>query len=149
MIGEKIKQLRKENDITQEELAKNIGVSTSMVGMYETNSRKPSYDVLVKISKYFKVSTDYLLGKIQYKTYGEKFEEEYTDNQNNQLKEELALYETGEFNTPEGAMQFILKQPSIMGFGGFNIEKMSNEEIVEFANELLRQLKLISYKYKK
>lgn len=61
VIGEKIKELRKENGITQEELAKNIDVSTSMVGMYETNARKPSYEVLIKIAKYFGVSTDYLL----------------------------------------------------------------------------------------
>lgn len=46
-------------------------------------------------------------------------------------------------------MQFILKQPAIFGFGGFDINKMSDEEILDFANELLRQLKLISYKYKK
>jgi len=36
-----------------------------------------------------------------------------------------------------------------MGFGGFDINKMEDGEIVEFANELLRQLQLLSYKYKK
>ena len=70
------------------------------------------------------------------------------DEKSNQLKE-VALYETGEFETAEAAMQFILKQPAIMGFGGFDIDKMSDEEIIEFANELLNQLKLLSYKYKK
>lgn len=46
-------------------------------------------------------------------------------------------------------MKFILEQPAIMGYGGFDTDKMSNEEIIEFANELLRQLKILSYKYKK
>lgn len=145
MLGGKIKDLRKDNSITQEELAKNIGVSTSMVGMYETNARKPSYEVLIKIANYFGVSTDYLLGKTENRTCFKKF----TDDKNDQVKEESELYNAEEFKTPESAMQFILRQPSIMGFGGFEINKMTDEEIIEFANELLRQLKLISYKYKK
>ncbi|NME64068.1 helix-turn-helix transcriptional regulator [Clostridium cadaveris] len=54
-----------------------------------------------------------------------------------------------EFKTPEAAMKFILKQPAIMGYGGFDVEKLSDEELIDFANELLNQMKLISYKYKK
>lgn len=54
-----------------------------------------------------------------------------------------------EFKTPQEAMKFILEQPAIMGFGGFDANKMSDEEIMEFANELLNQLKLLGYKYKK
>ena len=46
-------------------------------------------------------------------------------------------------------MKFILKQPAIMGYGGFDVEKLSDEELIDFANELLNQMKLISYKYKK
>ena len=130
MLGKRLKDLRKENDITQEELAKFIGVTTSMVGMYETDARKPSYEVLLKISKHFNVSTDYLLGK---------------NDQRNPKEPEIPA----EFGTPEEAMKFILEQNVIMGFGGFDIEKMSDEEVLEFANELLRQLQLISYKYKK
>nr|MBO2495053.1 XRE family transcriptional regulator [Clostridia bacterium] len=62
MIGRKIKELRLKKGITQEELAKVLGVTTSMVGMYETGARKPSYEVLNKIARYFNVTTDYLLG---------------------------------------------------------------------------------------
>ncbi len=53
LLGDKIKKLRKSKNITQEELGKNIGVTTSMVGMYETNARKPSYEVLIKIADFF------------------------------------------------------------------------------------------------
>lgn len=63
MIGKSIKELRSKRNITQEELAKVIGVTTSMVGMYETGARKPSFEVLNKIADYFNVSTDYLLGR--------------------------------------------------------------------------------------
>lgn len=63
MLGKKIKELRKKRGITQSELADVLGVSTSMVGMYETDSRNPSYDVLIKIANYFNVSIDYLLSR--------------------------------------------------------------------------------------
>lgn len=159
MIGEKIKELRKENEITQEELAKNINVSTSMVGMYETNARKPSYEVLIKISKYFGVSTDYLLNtgekldsamnslnKINHMTKETLTPKHKCINKNDGDKE---LCDIDQFSTAEEAMQFILKQPSVMGFGGFDINAMSEDEILDFANELLNQLKILSYKYKK
>lgn len=65
MIGDRIKKLRNDNNITQADLAKKIGVTTSSIGMYETNVRKPSYKILNKIANYFKVSTDYLLENVE------------------------------------------------------------------------------------
>ena len=62
MIGRKLKELRKEHKIFQEELARALDVTTSSVGHYEIDSKNPSYEVLVKISRYFCVSTDWLLG---------------------------------------------------------------------------------------
>jgi hypothetical protein len=46
-------------------------------------------------------------------------------------------------------MEFILKQPAMAAYGGYDIKKMSDEEIVEFANELLHQFEMVSHKYKK
>ncbi|WDV44545.1 helix-turn-helix transcriptional regulator [Clostridiaceae bacterium M8S5] len=66
MISERIKQLRKDRNITQSVLANHIGVSTSIIGMYETNARKPSYEALLKIANYFNVATDYLMGNDLY-----------------------------------------------------------------------------------
>lgn len=57
-----IKRLRQEKHMTQEELAKRVGVSKAMVSAYETEIRYPSYDVLIKLSAVFGVTTDYLLG---------------------------------------------------------------------------------------
>lgn len=61
MLGDKIRELRKQKHLTQGELGKIINITGATVGMYEMNTRKPSYDVLVKLSKYFGVTTDYLL----------------------------------------------------------------------------------------
>ena len=60
-ISEKIKFLRKQKQITQEELAKHISVERSSVGKYETGTT-PSMEILIKIAKYFGVTVDYLTG---------------------------------------------------------------------------------------
>ncbi len=54
-----------------------------------------------------------------------------------------------EFKTAESAMKFILQQPSIMGFGGFDASKMSDQDIIDFANELLNIIKMLGPKYNK
>ncbi|MBE6056893.1 MAG: helix-turn-helix transcriptional regulator [Clostridium sp.] len=113
MLGDKIKKLRKSKNITQEELGKNIGVTTSMVGMYETNARKPSYEVLIKIAEFFSVSTDFLLNteekldmtldsvKKVYNMLKEATDEygieEVTEKQENKIKTLAAHFEGEEF----------------------------------------------------
>ena len=53
------------------------------------------------------------------------------------------------FANAEQAMAFMLKMPVLAAYGGYDIESMDDKTIVEFANEILSQLKLVSYKYKK
>lgn len=62
VIGDIIKELRLSSKYTQEDLAQKLKISKSTIGMYEQNRRSPDLDTLVKISKIFSVSTDYLLG---------------------------------------------------------------------------------------
>lgn len=61
-MGEKLKFLRLEKNITQKQIADRNSLVISAVSSYESGSRYPSYDVLVKLSRIFHVSTDYLLG---------------------------------------------------------------------------------------
>lgn len=61
-FGKKIKSLRKQNKLTQQQLADRIGVAKSVVSYYESGDRFPSNDVLIKLARTFHVSTDYLLG---------------------------------------------------------------------------------------
>ena len=61
-VGERIKELRKARRMTQNEFAERINVTKSTVSAYENGSRLPSYDVLIRIARLFKVSTDHLLG---------------------------------------------------------------------------------------
>lgn len=61
-MGDKLKNLRLERKLTQKQLADRIGLAVSAVSSYESGVRYPSYDVLIKLSRIFHVSTDYLLG---------------------------------------------------------------------------------------
>jgi len=64
-IGERIQFLRNEKSISQQELAKDLDVVTSTIGMIEINKRMPSNDLEIKIADYFNVSLDYLHGRTE------------------------------------------------------------------------------------
>ena len=61
-MGEKLKSLRLEKNLTQKQISNRIGLAISAVSSYESGTRYPSYDVLIKLAHIFHVSTDYLLG---------------------------------------------------------------------------------------
>ncbi len=61
-IGTQIAKLRKEKNITQDELAKNLDVSAQAVSKWE-NGGAPDIELLPKIADYFDVSIDVLFGK--------------------------------------------------------------------------------------
>lgn len=55
-------QLRKQNDLSQEQVAQIIGVSKQAYGHYEREERELGYDMLCKLADYYDVSVDYLIG---------------------------------------------------------------------------------------
>lgn len=132
-INKRIQSRREELEITQKDLAEKIGLNVSVMNRIESGERPARDDEIIKIAEVLRVTTDYLLGLTNNstKTQSTKIESNY------------------EFTTPEEAMSFLLSQEVIMGFGGFDIDKLSDEDKIQFANELLGQLKLLSYKYKK
>jgi len=62
MLSEKLKRLRLAQNISQVELGKSLGVSKQCISNWENDNILPSIEMLIKIAKYFNVSTDYLLG---------------------------------------------------------------------------------------
>lgn len=61
-FGDRLKELRLQNGMTQKDLADRIGVTKSVVSFYELRERTPSPEVLIKLATIFHVSSDYLLG---------------------------------------------------------------------------------------
>lgn len=62
----RLKDLREDRDLTQEELAKLLSFSTSACSKIERGERSLTAEVLITLSNYYNVSTDYLLGITDY-----------------------------------------------------------------------------------
>lgn len=62
-LGERIKQLRLEHELTQEEFGKLFGVTKYSVSLYESNKSSPSDEIKKKIAEHFNVSLDWLMGR--------------------------------------------------------------------------------------
>lgn len=81
-IKDRIKELRKEKGLTQEELAKMLGLSAkSNIANYENGANAPSDEVKLKMCEIFGCTMDYLMGKSEFKTDKENFDN-YMINQN-------------------------------------------------------------------
>ncbi len=61
-FSERLKELRTEKGLSQTELSIKTGISQAGIAKWESNTRKPSVDCLVILSKFFGVTIEYLLG---------------------------------------------------------------------------------------
>ena len=61
-FSERLKELRKEFKLSQDELAKEVGVTHTAIGLWEQGKRVPNLDAVILIAKFFSVSIDYLAG---------------------------------------------------------------------------------------
>ncbi len=69
MLGSRMKSLREELGMTQEELAEKLSISASAVGMYEKDLRNPNHELILKIADFFHCSIDYLFGRSEEKNF--------------------------------------------------------------------------------
>ena len=124
----RLKKLREQKKLNQTELANLLEVSNGSISKWERGDRQPDYETLEKIADTFNVTIDYLLGRsdIKYKS------------DNSQIN----------FSTPQEALSFILKQEMVADFGGYDLENMSDDEIMELAEDIADMLKIISRKHK-
>lgn len=128
-IGERIKEIRKQKGISVEYLAGQLGVSKTTIYRYEDSSiEKIPLQIFDKLCELLGVTAAELMG-------------------NAPKKAEIPELPT-HFDNAQDAMEFIIKTPTLAAYGGYDPSNMSDETIVEFANEILQQLKLVSYKYK-
>ena len=146
-LGERLRISRDAKGVTQIQTSKDIKINNKTLSGYERNVSEPDFDTIKVLAEYYDVSLDYLMGKSNIKNpYNQ-----VPGRQARRLldKEITALDLPNVFKTPEEAIKFILEQNVIMSFGGFDIDKLTDDEIVEFANSLLEHLKLLSLKYRK
>lgn len=61
-IGDRLKALREDRDLKQEDVAKYMDVDRSTVGKWESSPSKPNPEMIVKLANFYGVTTDYILG---------------------------------------------------------------------------------------
>ena len=130
-IGERLKNRRKELGLSVESIAEQLGVSYTTVYRYEASSiTKIPVETFDKLCKILDITPAQLMG-----------------NEGGEAKKEDVSKLPTHFENPQEAIEFILKTPTLAAFGGYDPSKMDEATIVEFANELLGHLKVMSYRY--
>lgn len=114
MLGDKIKDLRKSMNLTQEQLCQKIGIAQSTLGMIESNKREAGKKTLLKLADFFGVTVDFLLSKkiidtnINIDTIFSGSGTLVSSTENNKLsKEEVKLLENYNKSNNEGKKMII------------------------------------------
>ncbi|MGX5571759.1 helix-turn-helix domain-containing protein [Bacillus toyonensis] len=79
-IGSRIKGVRNSLKMKQNELAEAVGVNYTMISLYESNKREPSRETVEKIARVTNVSTDYIMGLSNHKTFDKETSQKITDD---------------------------------------------------------------------
>lgn len=173
MIGDNIRKALERKGLTSNELAEKIGVTATYVSYLLNNKRNASIEVLEKIAEVLEVSVSsffdspstketkapytkiYQIGGLDDESTDELVIRREKDTEKPEIEIELSQKTSNllgvipeEFTDPSQARSYINKH-QIFGSNGFNPDKLDDYEILEFANELLKQMKMVSYKYKK
>lgn len=135
-----LSQLRQERNISQRYLSEQLGLSHSAIGMYENGKREPNYETLEIIADYFNVDMNYLLGKTLVRN---SYRELGT------IDEENSTYIPDHFESVTDAMEFILRVPVVANNCGYDLDTMSDEEIIEMAEDLSEMLQIMAKKHRK
>lgn len=97
-IGYILKFLRKEQKLTQKEVADNIGIAQQTYAGYESGKHEPSIEIAIRISNFYGLSLDYITGRFAEITQENYEEEFYLDLI---LKHSLSYYARAEENNKE------------------------------------------------
>ena len=113
-LTERLIEVRKKNKLKQTELASKIGIGYTTYNSYETKNITPPIDIIVKIARYFNVTTDYLLGVDSEVAY-------------NELDKELLSY-TNQLND--------LEKAKVIGYAKSRVEQQKENKYNELKNKL-------------
>ena len=94
LFGKKLKQLRQDKELTQQELADRLSVTRATISSYETSALYPSVEKLIEICRFFNVSADYMLGLVDVNLFETQ---DLTIEQENIIRE--LLYEFRRYNS--------------------------------------------------
>jgi len=98
MIGERLRKLRKANNLTQEQVAAYLNVAKSTISQYENNINEPDLETIIRLADWYDVTLDYMMGRELYPLPANPEElapilrERLTDDELEYLQDSLELY---------------------------------------------------------
>lgn len=110
------------------DMVKALGFKYTTFNDWYNGKTYPRIDNIEKIANYFGIAKADLIEDVDESDRTSKYPATFTDPV--QAREYLSLHQ-------------------IFGSDGFNVTKLDDEEVIEFANEVMKQMELISYKFKK
>ena len=141
-IGENLKRLRREKDLTQEELAAHLGISFQAISKWERGESYPDITILPALSNYFKISIDELVGmeEIRRTEEYEKINEKWLKNRNaNKHKENVKLMKDSLKFFPNDALLLVQLSSSLERLDGTDKEKTQYlRESIAVQEQILR-----------
>lgn len=142
MIGKNLKKIRLKNGLSINELSRMSEVNASYISAIERGVKNnPSQDILKKLSQALDVSiNEFFKEDVDPKV--KKFIENSKNSLDDNLAKQVKFIESLKLDTPEEALKFILKQPLFMAYGGYDLNKMTDDEIMDLANDMLLAMKI-------
>jgi len=72
LFAERLRRLREEHNMTQQDLADKVGCSKGLISFYENAKREPGFTMILKLSRLFKVPPAYLMGNSNLRLAGKR-----------------------------------------------------------------------------
>ena len=142
LIGKRIKQMRRERDLTQEELAAHLGISFQSISKWERGDGYPDITMIPALAYYFKVSVDELLGISELEVREQYLEINNTWAENNKAgkhSENVALMRSSLKTFPNDALLLVQLSTSLEKLEGSDEEKLKNlRESIAVQEQILR-----------
>ena len=142
LIGKKIKQMRRERDLTQEELAAHLGITFQSVSKWERGDGFPDITMLPALAHYFNISVDELLGmsELEMKEKYEKINSTWAENNKaGRHSENVALMRDSLKDFPNDALLLVQLSTSLEKTDGSDEEKLKYlRESIAVQEQILR-----------
>ena len=117
-IGSRIKELRRANNMTQDELAQKLDVTRSAVGMYEQGVRKPDFMHMDALADLFDVSFDYLLGHVNTNSGYPRHSGDYNHHEGPLVMATTEMWDQGEMEKSDNSAFYKRIAAYYDGFNG-------------------------------
>lgn len=134
-FAERLKEALSIRNMSQQQLVNKTGIGKSTISQYISGKYKAKQDNISKIADVLNINETWLMG----------ISKDMNRNRLTSIQENVGAH----FVSFDSAMQFIIKSPVASAYGGYDIDKMSEDEIIDFANELAEMFKIMAKRHQK